>query len=78
MKLNASLNNGHEPAALGSEYLTKPEVAQLLRLTTRAIDTWMARGLLPYYKIGRTVRFRLSDIQDHLNNNCKVAGTGGR
>ena len=29
------------------------------------------------YRLGRTVRFQLGDIQDHLNNNCKVAGTGG-
>jgi hypothetical protein len=53
IKENASPNNGHEPAPPGSEYMTKPEVAQLLRLTTRSIDAWTAHGPLPYYKIGR-------------------------
>ncbi len=77
MKENALPNNGHEPAGLGREYLTKIEVAELLRLTPRAIDSWMARGLLPYYKIGKTVRFRLRDIQEHLQNNCRIMGGNG-
>jgi predicted DNA-binding transcriptional regulator AlpA len=31
----------------------------------------MARGLLPYLKIGRSVRFRPSDVQSFLEN-CRV------
>ncbi len=29
------------------------------------------------YRLGRTVRFQFGDIQDHLNSNCRVVGTGG-
>ena len=54
------------------KYLTKVEVAALVRKTTRTVDAWMALGLLPYYKISRTVLFRLSDVQRHLDQNFRV------
>lgn len=72
MKENASTTTGHEPANPESEYLTKIEVAQLFKLTTRCIDSWIALGRLPYYKIGRTIRFRRSDIREYLDRHYRV------
>ena len=54
------------------EYLTKREIAERLRKKIRTIDNWMRRGILPYYKIGRTVSFKWSDVQSHLDANCRV------
>jgi excisionase family DNA binding protein len=53
--------------------LTKTESAQYCQVQTRTIDNWMKRGLIPYYKIGKSVRFRIDDIQTHLDKNCRVA-----
>jgi excisionase family DNA binding protein len=52
--------------------LNKQEVAKMLRVAPRTIDDWMKRGLLPYYKIGRTVRFKLREVQRHLEFNNQI------
>jgi excisionase family DNA binding protein len=53
-------------------YIGKPEVAKRLNKTLRTIDNWMARGILPYYKIGRSVGFKWSEIESHLAQTCRV------
>jgi excisionase family DNA binding protein len=58
-------------------FLTKIDVAKLLRITTRSVDEWMRKRRLPFYKIGRTVRFKLADVEQHLRNTCLVAGRAG-
>jgi excisionase family DNA binding protein len=42
--------------------LTKADVAEFFQVTARTLDTWMKREKISYYKIGRTVRFRMEDI----------------
>jgi len=58
-------------AAVHESLQTKHDLAQFLRVGSRCVDNWMARGLLPYLKIGRSVRFRPSDVQSFLEN-CRV------
>ena len=48
---------------------TKQEIAVHFGVTTRTIDDWMKSGLLPYWKIGRLVRFDLPAVQARLNKN---------
>jgi len=38
-----------------TRFYTKKELAQILKVSERTIDTYMRQGL-PYRKIGRTVR----------------------
>jgi excisionase family DNA binding protein len=54
-------------------YITKVEVAQRLGKTVRCIDNWMKRGLIPFYKIGRSVCFKWSDVDTHLSQTCRVS-----
>jgi len=43
--------------------LDKREAAAYLRISTRTVDYYIQKRLLPFYKInGKTVRFRLSDL----------------
>ena len=51
---------------------TKSDAAAYVKKTTRTIDDWMARGLLPFYKIGRSVLFRPSDVRAHLDEYFRV------
>jgi excisionase family DNA binding protein len=54
------------------ELLTKSELAEYLKLTTRTVENWMARGL-PHYKIGeRRVRFKLAEVEQFLDTECRV------
>lgn len=54
------------------EFINKAEVARRLKKKLRTIDNWMKRGILPYYKMGRSVSFKWSDVQTHLESNFRV------
>ena len=47
--------------------LTKRDIARELQLGPRTIDEWMRKGRIPFFKIGKTVRFRLADVLERLN-----------
>ncbi|OGH60604.1 MAG: hypothetical protein A3G34_10755 [Candidatus Lindowbacteria bacterium RIFCSPLOWO2_12_FULL_62_27] len=43
-------------------YLSSKEAACYLRVTLNALDAFVARGRLPYSKIGKSRRFRREDL----------------
>lgn len=53
-------------------YIKKSEVARRLQKTVRTVDSLMRRGVLPFYKIGRSVVFKWSDVESHLGQTCRV------
>lgn len=64
---------GGEPAYEG--YIDKRECARRLGRTPRSVDTYMARGILPFYKLGRTVAFKWSEVDAHIKAHYR-AGVG--
>ena len=54
------------------EFINKSEVARRLKKTVRCVDNWMSRGILPYYKIGRSVAFKWSEIEAALARTCRI------
>ena len=59
-------------------FIAKPEVAKRMQRTVRTIDNLMKRRLIPFYKIGRSVSFKWSEIEAHLRDTCRVLGRGGK
>lgn len=57
---------------LPEPFIDKGEVGRRTQMRPRTIDDWMKRGLLPYYKLGRSVRFKWSEVEAHLAANCRV------
>ena len=58
-----------------AEFLTKSQVADLLRVSRRTVDNMLARQQLPFYRINRRLlRFRREDIMEHLRRNFRVNG----
>lgn len=50
--------------------LTECEVADLLNISVRTLQAWRVRGGGPrFIKVGRAVRYRLSDVQDWIDRN---------
>ena len=47
--------------------LTKRGLAPKLQISPRTLSYWMKRGWVPYIKIGKSVRFRLADVLQKLN-----------
>lgn len=74
--LRAESNNIAETVATVNspreQLLDKRGVARLSQSTPRSVENWMARGLIPYLKIGRLVRFRESDVLAALDKRCRV------
>lgn len=53
--------------------LTATDVAQLLGVTKRTIMAYKARRILPYYQLGRVLRFKMSDVLAHIEENMIVS-----
>ena len=52
--------------------LTVGQAAEHLRVSRRTIDNWMRRGIIPYLKIGRTVRIRAREVDAMLSQRYEV------
>lgn len=51
---------------------TKAELARYLDVEVRTVEHWMSRRLIPYIKIGGTVRFKAYDVMRHLEAHHQV------
>jgi excisionase family DNA binding protein len=68
-----------EPAASSPSaepYVDKLEVGRRMGVRPRTVDRWMKQGRLPYYKFGRAVRFKWSEVEAHLARTFLVARKG--
>jgi excisionase family DNA binding protein len=45
------------------EWLTKQQLAARYQVTQTTVDNWRARHGLPWFAVGRVVRFRLRDVE---------------
>ncbi len=76
MQSVAIQEGGIPPRDSGGEtfegYIGKQELARRLGRTVRSVDTYMALGIVPYYKLGRTVAFRWSEVDEHIRTHCRV------
>ncbi len=50
-----------------NDYITKSQVAERFQVTPRAIEAWMSKRLIPFQKIGRTVRFHWPTVVSFVN-----------
>ena len=57
-------------------YLDKVEAGKLLAVSPRTLDVWLKKRLVPFFKIGRTVRFSAEDIDGFLKSRCRIAAKG--
>jgi excisionase family DNA binding protein len=57
-----------------NEFYTTKELAGMLRVTQTTVYRMARRGELPYYSIGRSMRFRQCDVDDFLKRCREVGG----
>ncbi len=63
-----------ENLGMGGEmevYLTIEELAVMLKLSEQTIRRYVLNKTIPYRKIVKAVRFRLSEIEKWINGGCK-------
>jgi excisionase family DNA binding protein len=58
------------------DFLTVPEVAERLRVTTMTIYRWIEDGKLPAMQIGKQYRIRSGDVDELLESSRVGAGRG--
>ena len=53
-----------QPSSLRNELelITEAELASHLRVCRRQLYSWRMAGLIPHFKIGRAVRFRVAEV----------------
>jgi excisionase family DNA binding protein len=67
----------HEPMTLNSStspwksarhaLMTEQEASTYLRVCRRSLYNWRKAGLIPYIKLGKAVRFRVSEVEAAIN-----------
>ena len=48
------------------ELLTEQEIAAHLKICRRQLYNWRMAGIIPYFKLGKAVRFRVQDVAEAL------------
>jgi excisionase family DNA binding protein len=61
----------HLPTAIEG-WVEKRDVAKHLKISVSTVNNWMRKGLLPCIRIGRSVRFKLSEGDEALSRRNKV------
>jgi hypothetical protein len=44
------------------DLMTEQELARHLKICRRQLYNWRVGGLIPYFKMGKAVRFRVADV----------------
>ena len=48
------------------DLITEQELARHLKICRRQLYNWRVGGLIPYFKMGKAVRFRVADVAAEL------------
>jgi len=61
-----------------SEYLTRQETAELLKISLVTLNDWTRKGIIQSYRIGTRVRYKRSEIDQALRatKNLKYRRSG--
>jgi|SRR5580698_2099376 hypothetical protein len=54
------------------EWLKSPDVCKMLDISTTTLQTLRTKGIIPSSKIGGTLFYRLSDIEDALKKSSSI------
>jgi len=52
--------------------IDKIHVADEFKVDRKTVEHWMRRGIIPYFKIGRTVRFDAEAVMNKLREKCQI------
>lgn len=74
MKNKKNPNRAEKPTPL-TGIVDTAQLTAVLRVNRKTIWDWRDRGIIPYFKIGRSVRFDLEAVLNQLRAKCQVGGT---
>lgn len=68
----SSSQTGVTIEAGGEPFIDTKELCRRLLIKPRTASAWTQSGRLVYYKLGRVVRFKWSEVTAHLAATCRV------
>ena len=60
------------PRLESERWANKTELARHFQVSVRTVQNWMEGRRVPYIRIGRSVRFKISDVETALNRTVGV------
>lgn len=54
--------------SLTEQWLDNQDVCLILKVSTRTLQNYRDKGILPFSQIGNKIYYKSSDIEKHLNN----------
>ena len=61
--VHCGMDTQSRPIDSGSPLLTDEEACNYLRIRQRQLYTWRMQGVIPFIRIGRSIRYRLADLE---------------
>jgi len=55
------------------DFIDNVEFIKIMRISKRTAQAWRDEGLISFSQIGGKIYYRMSDIQNMLDKNCKPA-----
>lgn len=60
--------------AIVEPYIDKREVARRLSIKLRTVESWMNRDWIPYYKMGKVVLFKWTEVDAQVSRAGRKTG----
>lgn len=57
---------------MNDQYRTEKEIAEYLQVSRSTLNRLRTEADLPHYQVGRSVRYRLEEIQQWMDNNRRA------
>ena len=57
-------------------HVRKSDIARFMGVSIRTIETWMAKGLIPYHKINKVVTFDPLKVKEAISSRFTVEAGG--
>ena len=68
----ASVCDAIQKISQTEKWVGKKEAAEHLKISLRSLDNWMRKRYIPYIRLGRSVRFKLSEIDETVNRRLRL------
>jgi hypothetical protein len=68
-EITSQLKSLNKRDPLSEKWLDNQDVCLILKISTRTLQTYRDKGILPFSQISNKIYYKASDIEKHLENN---------
>ena len=67
--ITSQLKGLYKKDPLSEKWLDNQDVCMILKISTRTLQTYRDKGILPFSQISNKIYYKASDIENHLEKN---------